>query len=118
MGHDAGDRLTEVENQTNGETIQYVYDGQGNRVKAVEGNQERRFLVTPAGGSGLESTDLMADANGNLIIPILQSYATVEAGGRRQEVGSCLYEVCSTIPIVSIIWRIGIKKYPKQDLRL
>ncbi|MEG5045908.1 putative Ig domain-containing protein [Microcoleus sp. B4-C1] len=67
LQHDTYDRLTEVDNKTTGETTQYIYDGQGNRVKAVEGNQERRFLVTPAGGSGLESTDLMTDANGNLI---------------------------------------------------
>jgi len=73
LRHDTGDRLTEVENQTNGETIQYIYDGQGNRVKAVEGSQERRFLVTPTGGSGLESTDLMADASGNLITNYIYS---------------------------------------------
>jgi RHS repeat-associated protein len=59
--------LTEVENETTGQTTQYIYDGQGNRVKAVEGSQERRFLVAPAMGGGLESTDLITDGNGNLI---------------------------------------------------
>ena len=67
LEHDTYDRLTEVENQTTGETTQYIYDGNGNRVKAVEGTEERRFLVAPAMGGGLQSTDLIADENGNLI---------------------------------------------------
>ncbi len=67
LEHDTYDRLTEVENQTTGETTQYIYDGNGNRVKAVEGTDERRFLVAPAMGGGLQSTDLIADENGNLI---------------------------------------------------
>jgi RHS repeat-associated protein len=67
LEHDESDRLTEVDNITTGEQIKYIYDGQGNRVKAVEGSQERRFLVAPAMGSGLESTDLITDGNGNLI---------------------------------------------------
>jgi RHS repeat-associated protein len=67
LEHDAGDRLTAVENETNGSTIQYTYDGQGRRVAATEGTSQRRFLVAPAMGSGLESTDLIADGNSNLI---------------------------------------------------
>ncbi|MCC5626100.1 hypothetical protein, partial [Nostoc sp. CHAB 5715] len=67
LKHDAYDHLTEVENETTGETTQYIYDGAGNRVKAVGGIQERRFLVAPAMGGGLESTDLITDGSGNLI---------------------------------------------------
>ncbi|WP_414574058.1 RHS repeat-associated core domain-containing protein [Nostoc sp. CCY 9925] len=67
LNHDAYDRLTTVENETTGETTQYIYDGSGNRVKEIQGNQERRFLVAPAMGGGLESTDLITDGSGNLI---------------------------------------------------
>ncbi|MCC5640462.1 hypothetical protein LC593_32470 [Nostoc sp. CHAB 5844] len=67
LEHDSYDRLTQVENETISQTIQYIYDGQGNRVKAVEGAQERRFLVAPAMGGGLQSTDLITDGSGNLI---------------------------------------------------
>ncbi|WP_206758537.1 putative Ig domain-containing protein [Nostoc punctiforme] len=67
LNHDAYDRLTSVENETTGQTTQYIYDGQGNRVKAIEGTQERRFLVAPAMGGGLQSTDLITDSSGNLI---------------------------------------------------
>ncbi|MUG98765.1 hypothetical protein F7734_43325 [Scytonema sp. UIC 10036] len=67
LDHDAYDRLTIVENETTGQTTQYTYDGAGNRVKAVSGSTERRFLVAPAMGGGLESTDLITDAAGNLI---------------------------------------------------
>jgi RHS repeat-associated protein len=67
FNHDTYDRLTSVENETTGETTQYIYDGAGNRVKAVEGTQERRFLVAPAMGGGLQSTDLIIDGSGNLI---------------------------------------------------
>ncbi|NES96694.1 MAG: RHS repeat protein, partial [Desertifilum sp. SIO1I2] len=67
LEHDGSDRLTEVENETTGDTIEYTYDGQGHRVKAKEGNEVRQFLVAPAMGGGLESTDLIADGNGNLI---------------------------------------------------
>jgi RHS repeat-associated protein len=67
LEHDTYDRLTEVENETTGEKVKYIYDGQGNRVKAVKGSQERRFLVAPAMGGGLESTDLITDGSGNLI---------------------------------------------------
>ncbi|WP_249070105.1 RHS repeat domain-containing protein [Argonema antarcticum] len=65
--HDAGDLLTVVDNKTTGSTIRYTYDGQGRRVAATEGSSQRRFLVAPAMGGGLESTDLISDANGNLI---------------------------------------------------
>lgn len=67
MNHDAYDRLIQVENETTGETIQYIYDGAGNRIKAIEGTEQRSFLVVPVMGSGLESTDLIADGSGNLI---------------------------------------------------
>lgn len=67
LEHDASDRLTVVENETTGEASEYIYDGQGRRVKATVGNRVRQFLVAPSMGSGLESTDLIADANGNLL---------------------------------------------------
>lgn len=67
LEHDAGDRLTSVENETTGTTTEYVYDGQGNRVGAIDGTEVRQFLVAPGMGSGLNSTDLIADGNGNLI---------------------------------------------------
>ena len=67
LTHDAGDRLTSVANITTGETTQYVYDGQRNRVGAIEGSEVRQFLVAPGMGSGLNSTDLIADGNGNLL---------------------------------------------------
>ena len=67
LSHDAGDRLTSVENTTTGSAIEYLYDGQGNRVGAIEGNEVRQFLVAPGMGSGLNSTDLIADVNGNLL---------------------------------------------------
>ncbi|WP_206758544.1 putative Ig domain-containing protein [Nostoc punctiforme] len=67
LNHDAYDRLTTVENETTGETTQYIYDGSGNRVKEIQGNQERRFLVAPAMGGGLQSKDLITDGSGNLI---------------------------------------------------
>ncbi|MEC4895830.1 MAG: hypothetical protein SAL07_24045 [Oscillatoria sp. PMC 1051.18] len=60
LEHDGGDRLMEVENQTTGETVEYGYDGRGQRVRASDGNGVRQFLVAPAMGSGLESTDLMS----------------------------------------------------------
>ncbi|GAA6619287.1 putative Ig domain-containing protein [Scytonema sp. NUACC26] len=67
LDHDAYDHLTTVKNKTTGKTTQYIYDGTGNRIKAVSGSTERRFLVAPAMGGGLESTDLITDAAGNLI---------------------------------------------------
>jgi RHS repeat-associated protein len=67
LDHDAYDRLTIVENETTSQTTQYIYDGAGNRIQAVSGSTERRFLVAPAMGGGLESTDLITDGNGNLI---------------------------------------------------
>jgi RHS repeat-associated protein len=67
LNHDVYDRLTEVENETNGSTIEYIYDGAGNRIKSVEGTGQRSFLVAPVMGEGLDSTDLIADGNGNLI---------------------------------------------------
>jgi RHS repeat-associated protein len=67
LEHDAYDRLTEVENVTTGEQIEYTYDGAGHRVKATKGTEQRRFLVAPAMGTGLESTIKITDGAGNLI---------------------------------------------------
>ncbi len=63
-----GDRLTQVAiDGTSDRTIRYQYDGAGNRVRAILGNDTRQFLVAPSMGSGLQSTDLIADGNGNLL---------------------------------------------------
>jgi RHS repeat-associated protein len=66
LDHDVYDRLTAVKNLTSGTTTNYIYDGEGRRVKATSAGNERYFLVTPASGSGLESTDLMFDQGGNI----------------------------------------------------
>jgi RHS repeat-associated protein len=67
LEHDAGDRLTTVENETTGKITQYVYDRNGDRIKAMDGTNVRQFLMAPAMGSGLQSTDLVSDENGNLL---------------------------------------------------
>jgi RHS repeat-associated protein len=67
LEHDGGDRLTSVENETTGKTTQYTYDGAGKRVRAIEGSEVRQFLVAPAMGSGLESSEAIGDASGNLV---------------------------------------------------
>jgi RHS repeat-associated protein len=67
LEHDAGDRLTTVENETTGKTTQYTYDGSGNRVRAIEGTDVRQFLVAPAMGRGLESSEAIGDVDGNLV---------------------------------------------------
>jgi RHS repeat-associated protein len=67
LDHDAGDRLTSVENEMTGKTMQHQYDGAGNRVGAIEGTDVRQFLVAPAMGSGLESSEAIGDASGNLM---------------------------------------------------
>jgi RHS repeat-associated protein len=66
LDHDVYDRLTAVKNLSSGTTTNYIYDGGGRRVKATSAGNERYFLVTPASGSGLESTDLMFDQVGNI----------------------------------------------------
>ena len=66
LDHDVYDRMTSVKNLTSGTTTNYVYDGEGRRVKSTTAGNERYFLVTPASGSGLESTDLMYDQSGNI----------------------------------------------------
>jgi RHS repeat-associated protein len=66
LDHDVYDRLTAVKNLTSGTTTNYIYDSEGRRVKATSAGNERYFLVTPASGSGLESTDLMYDQGGNI----------------------------------------------------
>jgi RHS repeat-associated protein len=67
LEHDAGDRLAQVKNVTDNKTTQYTYDGAGNRVRAIEGSDVRQFLVAPAMGSGLESSEAIGDASGNLM---------------------------------------------------
>jgi RHS repeat-associated protein len=66
LDHDVYDRLTAAKNLTSGTTTNYIYDGAGRRVKATSAGNERYFLVTPASGSGLDSTDLMFDQGGNI----------------------------------------------------
>lgn len=61
--------------------MSYVYDSAGRRVSATEGTNQRMFLVTPAMGSGLESTDLMADGAGNLTRTIFMLEAAVHSCG-------------------------------------
>jgi RHS repeat-associated protein len=65
---DTQDRLAQVAIEgVSDRTIRYQYDGSGNRIRAIGGSQERQFLVAPAMGGGLQSTDLIADGNGNLL---------------------------------------------------
>lgn len=66
LDHDVYDRLTAAKNLTSGATTNYVYDSAGRRVKSTSAGNERYFLVAPASGSGLDSTDLMYDQSGNI----------------------------------------------------
>jgi RHS repeat-associated protein len=59
LSHDNYDRLT----QANGTS--YLYDGEGRRIRAVSGADERRFLQ--ASNGGLDVTELLTDAAGNVI---------------------------------------------------
>jgi RHS repeat-associated protein len=59
LGHDNYDRLTQA-NDTS-----YLYDGEGRRIRAVSGAGERRFLQ--ASNGGLDVTELLTDASGNVI---------------------------------------------------
>jgi RHS repeat-associated protein len=59
LSHDNYDRLT----QANGTS--YLYDGEGRRIRAVSGADERRFLQ--ASNGGLDVTELLTDASGNVI---------------------------------------------------
>jgi len=66
LDHDVYDRLTAVKNLTDSTTTNYVYDGQGRRITSTNGGETRQFLIAPVMGGGLDSTDMMTDANGNL----------------------------------------------------
>ncbi|MFM7887938.1 MAG: RHS repeat domain-containing protein, partial [Pseudanabaena sp.] len=59
LSHDSYDRLTQAND------ITYLYDGNGNRIKAVSGASERKFLQ--ASNGGLAITELLTDAAGNVI---------------------------------------------------
>jgi RHS repeat-associated protein len=59
LSHDSYDRLTQANDVT------YLYDGSGNRIKAVSGASERKFLQ--ASNGGLAITELLTDAAGNVI---------------------------------------------------
>jgi RHS repeat-associated protein len=59
LSHDSYDRLTQANDVT------YLYDGSGNRIKAVSGTSERKFLQ--ASNGGLAITELLTDADGNVI---------------------------------------------------
>jgi RHS repeat-associated protein len=65
LGHDGGDHLTSV--NINGTTTQYLYDAQGNRIREIGASGTKNYLVAPNLGNGLESTDLVTDANGNVV---------------------------------------------------
>jgi len=67
LEYDAFDHLTGAKNQTTGEEVKYQYDAQGRRVGAINGTETRKFLVAPAMGTGLESTELIANEVGNLL---------------------------------------------------
>jgi RHS repeat-associated protein len=65
LGHDVGDRLTSV--NVNGTTTQYIYDAQGNRIGETSNTGSKNYLVAPNLTNGLESTDLVIDASGNVL---------------------------------------------------
>jgi len=67
LKYDSFDHLTGAKNQTTGDEIKYQYDASGRRVGAINGTETRKFLVAPAMGTGLESTELISSANGNLL---------------------------------------------------
>jgi len=67
LEYDSFNHLTGAKNQTTGDEIKYQYDAEGRRVGAINGTETRKFLVAPAMGTGLESTELIASGNGNLL---------------------------------------------------
>jgi RHS repeat-associated protein len=67
LNHDNYDHLTEVNNTTTGQKVSYLYDAQGRRIGEKEGTTERRYLVAPTMGGGLDVQDLITDGAGNLL---------------------------------------------------
>jgi RHS repeat-associated protein len=66
LDHDTYNRIASI-NSSSGEQTTYLYDAQGNRIGEQTGSQQRRYLVTPIMGGGLNSQDLMTDGAGNLL---------------------------------------------------
>jgi YD repeat-containing protein len=64
--YDAAGRLWK-ETQPNGQTTEYTYDAQGNRIGEVSGGSTKNYLVAPNLGNGLASTDLVTDGSGNVV---------------------------------------------------
>jgi RHS repeat-associated protein len=67
LSHDDYDRLTQVNNVTTGQNVIYLYDAQGRRIGENDGTTQRRYLVDPSMGSGLDIQDLVTDGSGNLL---------------------------------------------------
>jgi RHS repeat-associated protein len=67
LSHDDYDRLTQVNNATTGQNVIYLYDAQGRRIGENDGTTQRRYLVDPSMGSGLDVQDLVTDGSGNLL---------------------------------------------------
>jgi RHS repeat-associated protein len=64
--HDTYNRIASI-SSSNGEQTTYLYDAQGRRIGEQVGNQQRRYLVTPIMGGGLDSQDLISDGSGNVL---------------------------------------------------
>jgi RHS repeat-associated protein len=67
LSHDDYDRLTQVNNATTGQNVIYLYDAQGRRIGENDGITQRRYLVNPSMGIGLDVQDLVTDGSGNLL---------------------------------------------------
>jgi RHS repeat-associated protein len=67
LSHDDYDRLTQVNNATTGQNVIYLYDAQGRRIGENDGTTQRRYLVDPSMGGGLDVQDLVTDGSGNLL---------------------------------------------------
>ena len=67
LGFDPNDRLTSFTDSAAGTDMTYAYDGLGRRVRAGGSAGERRFLMAPAVGDGLDVPHLVADGDANLL---------------------------------------------------
>jgi RHS repeat-associated protein len=63
FGYDALDRLRSVGGDT---AMSFSWDAEGRRVGATSAAGERRYLIAPMPGSGLESPHLVTDGAGNM----------------------------------------------------
>jgi RHS repeat-associated protein len=87
LSHDNLDRLTQV--NINGTTTQYLYDGNGNRIGEVSGNNTKNYLVAPNLGNGLSSMDLVTDESGNIVSDYVYGGSNIIA--RLDENGEPIY---------------------------